>query len=461
LPAFGNPSHQLDWRRFSSQSWIDCFLDQKAILREITPAVPVTTNFMGFHPTIDYWALAAAEDVVSNDAYPETSDPDWAIDAAMASDLMRSIGEGRPWLLMEQAVAYATWRDQNSTKRPGVMRLGSYQSIARGADGVMFFQWRTSQAGAEMHMIGLVSHGGIDNRQWREATALGGELARLSELAGSRVKAKVAILFDWTNWWALETEGKLDAAIRLMPHVRELYAALFRIGVTVDFAQPGSNLAGYSLVVAPHLYLVDDAGADNLCRYVEGGGTLLMSFFSGLVDDKVHIRLGGYPAPFREILGLRVEEFAPFAGSMTNGMRTEDGRRFECRTWADVVRVDGAEALATFEADFYKGLPALTRHRYGKGSALYLATRPDEAGVAWVVGRACETAGIAASPGASSAVEIVRRSDGVRSWMFVLNHSDEAVEVPLEGSGVELISGQAVEGSLRVAPVDLAIVRTQ
>ena len=458
-PAYANPGAILDWQRFSSQSWIDCFLDQKAILGELTPTVPVATNFMGFFKPIDYWAMAACEDIVANDAYPETTDPDWQIDAAMVADLMRSLGRGRPWLLMEQATAYATWRDRNSTKRPGVMRLGSYQSVARGADGVMFFQWRAAPVGAEMHMIGLVSHNGTDNRQWREVVELGAELKRLAELGGSRVRASVAILFDWANWWALEAEGKVAATLRLLPLARAFYSALFRLGVTVDFAQPGSDLSDYSLVIAPHLYLLDEAGAANLRRYTEGGGNLLVTFFSGLVDENVHMRLGACPAPFTEMLGLEIEEFVPFAGSMTNSIRTSDGHAFDCRLWADVVRLHGADAIATFERDFYKGSPAVTSHRFGKGSAMYAATMPDQPGLAWLVDQACQVAGIAATPGACSTVEVVRRSDGAQSWLFVLNHSEEAVEVPLGRAGVELISGQPVEKSVRVAPVGVAIIR--
>jgi beta-galactosidase len=459
LPAPANPSQELDWRRFWSDSWIECFLEQRGILREITPAVPATTNFMSFHVPIDYWALAADEDVVAGDVYPETSDPEWVIDSAMAGDLMRSLGGGRPWLLMEQAVAHATWRERNSTKRPGVMRLGSYQSVARGADGVMFFQWRSAPAGAEMHMIGLVSHGGTDSRQWREAVRLGAELKGMSELRGSRVRAEVAILFDWNNLWALEAEGKPSSAIHLTTHARALYAALFRLGVTADFAEPGSDLSRYRLVVAPHLYLVDDAAAANLQRYVANGGTLLMSFFSGLTDPNVHIRQGGHPAAFRELLGVLVEEFAPFTARMANGMRTQDGRVFECSMWADVVRLEGAEAMATFTGDFYKDRPAVTCHSHGGGSAIYLATMPDEEGLAWVAGRACEEAGVSAAPGACSTVEIVRRGDSACSWLFVLNHSAAAVEVPLARSGVELTSGRTVKRSLRVGPVDAAIVR--
>jgi beta-galactosidase len=459
LATFANPGHDVDWRRFWSDSWIESFTAQKAILREVTPAVPVTTNFMGFYKPIDYFALAAVEDIVAQDTYSDPADPEWMIDTAMIGDLMRSLGGGRPWLLMEQALAYTTWLDVNATKRPGVMRLGSYQAVARGADGVMCFQWRSAPAGAEMHMVGMVSHAGTDNRQWREAVSLGEELKRLSEICGSRARAKVAILFDWANWWALDCEGKPSAQIHQMPQVRALYSALFALGHTVDFALPASDLSSYSLVIAPNLYLMDAAAAENLRSYTEAGGTLLMSFFSGLVDQNLHMRLGPCPVRFTDLLGLEIEEVAPLAAHMTNNIQTADGRSFDCRLWADVVKLEGAQAMATFGADFFKDRPAVTVHAFGKGSAMYMATMPDHDGIAWVVGKASEAAGLTPEPGACASVEIVRRSNGAQSWLFLLNHSDEGVEVPLDRPGVELISGRRVERSVRVAPVDVAIVR--
>ena len=209
------------------------------------------------------------------------------------------------------------------------MRLGSYQAIARGADGIMFFQWRQSKAGAEKHHSGMVPHGGTDTRVWRDVKALGNELPKLDSVLASQVKADVAILMDWNNWWALELDSRPSSDLKLIPQLYSYYKPLFERNITVDFAHPESDLSRYKLVIAPNLYLVNDASAKNINKYVEHGGNLVMSFFSGIVDENEHIHLGGYPAPFKEMLGLVVEEFAPYSETQTNSIRTTDGKQFK------------------------------------------------------------------------------------------------------------------------------------
>jgi beta-galactosidase len=458
-PSFLNPSHVLDWRRFCSDSWLACFRDQSAILREVTPGVPVTTNFMGFHGPLDYWTWAREEDVVSNDSYPDPADAEWMVGSALTSDLIRSLGEGRPWILMEQASAHVNWRQRNATKRPGVMRLGSFQALARGADGVMFFQWRASQAGAEQHHSAMLPHGGTSTRMWRETSALGEELKLSAELAGSRVISDAAILYDWENAWALESGPLPSNAVRLLPQVRSFYSALFRRGLTVDLAHPASDLTGYRLVVAPSLYLTTDAAAENLARYVEHGGTLLVTFFSGIVDANDQVRLGAAYQPFHRLLGVEVEEFAPLEDGGVARVSSDEGG-FDGSLWVDVIRLDGAEPLAWFADDYYASRPAVTRHRFGLGTALYSGTLPDASGLDWLVGRACEAAGITGDT-APSGIEKVRRSDGVREWLFVLNHTEEGVEVPVGRGGVDILTGAAVDASVQLGPLGVAIVRRE
>jgi beta-galactosidase len=210
------------------------------------------------------------------------------------------------------------------------MRLGNFQALARGASGTLFFQWRASTAGSEKFHSALVPHAGTDTRIWREAKAYGAELPALDELLESRVRADAAILFDWENWWALEAGDKPHNDLQLLPQIREIYTQLFQRNITVDFAHPGADLSAYRLVIAPHLYLVGNGVAENLDRYVKNGGRLLMTFFSGIVDANDRVLTGGYPAPFRDLLGLWIEEFVPYAEGQSNQVRTAAGVEFAC-----------------------------------------------------------------------------------------------------------------------------------
>jgi beta-galactosidase len=459
-PAFINPSQTLDWQRFCSASWLACFEDQRAILREITPDIPLTTNFMGFHKPLDYWTWAAREDIVSNDAYPDTSESEWMIGSAMVCDLIRSLGKGRPWLLMEQAPTHVNWRVRNATKRPGVMRLGSYQAIARGANGVMFFQWRASQFGAEKFHSAMLPHAGTDTRVWREAKALGAELKQLDGLLKSEVHAEVAILFDWESWWALEQEGKPLNDLRLMPLVKAYYTTLYQQGVTIDFAHPNADLSQYRVVIAPQLYLLNDQAVQNITQYVANGGTLLMSFFSGIVDEHDHVRLGGYPAPFQDLLGMHVEEFAPYALVQTNEIRTVDGQQFSCTQWSDIIQLHGAESLAAYRHDYYAETPAITRHPFGQGVGYYVGTQLDDAGLSWLLNRVSSEAKVSGSPTNPIGVEIIQRNDDTHTWLFALNYSDQPVEIKLDRSGRNVISGQPVERSITLGSSDVAIIQS-
>jgi len=459
-PVSVNPTLQLDWARFNSASWVACFDEQKTILNKFTPNIPVTTNFMGFHKPVDYWDLASREDVVSNDNYPDTFDPAWMVQAGMICDLMRSLRNRQPWILMEQAPTHVNWRHRNATKRPGVMRLCSYQAVARGADGIMFFQWRASKAGSEKHHSGMIPHIGTDSRVWREIKSFGNELPRLDPVLASQVAADVAILLDWESWWALEVDGKPSNDLRMMPQIMSYYAPLYHRNITVDFAHPESDLSKYKLVIAPNLYLVKEPAIENINRYVENGGNLVMSFFSGIVDEHEHIRMGGYPAPFREMLGLVVEEFAPYSEAQSNSICTNDGKEFRCTFWSDVIHLKNARAIASYEQDYYADSPAVTHNLFGKGNAFYVGTVLENNGMEWLVEQVCNAAGVqSVSANVPAGVELLQRVNGKSSFLFVLNHSSEKVTVHLEQSGVELVTGVQVSGSIALEPTGVAVVQ--
>jgi beta-galactosidase len=459
-PAQANPMQRLDWRRFGSDSWLACYEEQKTILRELTPHIPLTTNFMRFHNPLDYWKWAQSEDVVSFDSYPDISDPRWMVEAGMGFDLMRSLRSGQPWILMEQAPTHVNWRVRNVTKRPGVMRLGSYQALARGANGIMFFQWRASKAGAEKFHSAMVPHVGTDSRVWREVKALGTELKRFDGLLASRVRSEVAILFDWENWWALDGSDKPINDIKLLDRILGIYTEFFQRNITVDFAQPAADLSRYKLVIMPHLYLVNSRAAQNIESYVANGGNLWMTYFSGLVDENEHVLPGGYPAQFRKLLGLWIEEFAPYSLGDSNHIQAGTSERFACNDWSDIIHLEGAEALAHYTEEYYAGTPAVTRHAFGKGSSYYLGTSLDKAGMSWLLGRLFKEAGIKESNKVPDGLEMTQRSDGDHTWTFILNYSNERLRVDLPQGGLNLVTGATVTGRIQIEPKDVAIIQT-
>ncbi|MBQ0895084.1 beta-galactosidase [Micromonospora sp. U56] len=453
-PTFANPTQQLDFLRFSSDEQRAQLRAEREVLARLVRQ-PVTTNFMigtGIK-YLDYHSWASDVDVVSNDHYLTAADPLSHLGLALAADHTRGVAGGDPWLLMEHSTSAVNWQPRNVAKTPGQLRRNSLAHVARGADGVLFFQWRASRAGAEKFHSALVPHAGPDTKVFREVCQLGADLKALAEVRGSRVDAEVAILFDWEAWWGVELDSHPSVDVTYVDRLQALYGALWRAGVTTDVVHPSADLSGYQLVLVPTLYLVRDADAEALHRYVDGGGTALVTYFSGIVDEHDHIRLGGYPGAFRDLLGVRTEEFFPLREG--ERVRLDDGAT--AGVWTEWLHPEGAEVLASYADGPLPGVAALTRHRVGRGTAWYVGTRLDEAATDRLVARLLAEAGARPPVAAPTGVEVVRRRDGDRSWLFVINHTD--AEVRLDVTGTELLGGARCTGELRVPAGEVAVVR--
>jgi beta-galactosidase len=461
-PYHSNPTQCLDFKRFTSDAFLELHKMEAAILRAATPAVPLTTNFMGFFKPLDYRAWAPEIDYVAWDSYPDPVDEPAARHAgAVGHDLMRSLKPDRPFVLMEQATSAVNWRPVNLPKRPGIMRLQSLQVLARGGDGVMFFQWRASVAGAEKFHSGLVQHvPPAQSRVFAEVSALGAELKKLAPVAGSLVRNRVAIAFDWHAWWAVELESK-PGQINYAAWAQALHRWFYERNLGVDFVHPGSSLAAYDLVVAPALYLLPAKSAANLTAFVARGGTLLATYFSGIVDENEHVVAGGYPARLREVLGLWVEEWAPYPAGRTNGVRF-GGSKVTCDHWCDLLHLDGAQVLATYTGDFFAGRPAVTRNEHGRGAAYYLGTRLDAAGLDLLLTRVTKEAGVKPALRVPAGVEATVRESGKAKFLFLLNHTDKPVKISLGAHrGRDLVTGKAAARTLTLPPLGAAVVQSE
>jgi beta-galactosidase len=453
-----NPTQQLDFARFSSDELLDCYKAEAAIIRAGS-SHPVTTNFMGFNMglarPIDYWRWAPEMDIISNDHYLVAEDRQNYQELAMSADLTRGWADGQPWLLMEHSTSAVNWQPRNIAKAPGELLRNSLQHVARGADGALFFQWRAAKAGAEKFHSALLPHAGPNTKVFREVVELGRVLTAIGEVAGSTVAdAQVAILHDTDARWASELDSHPSVDVSNLDETRAWHAGCYRAGITADFRQSTDDLSSYRLVIAPVQYLVSDAGAANLRRYVESGGTLVVTYFSGIVNENDHIRLGGYPGAFADLLGIRVEEFFPLHAAETVSLN----RFGSGAIWSELGQPTTAELLATYQDAPVAGSPAVTRNRAGRGLAYYVGTSLSPDGVSEfleeVAGQAGVTPAVAQLP---AGVEAVTRAAGQQRWTFVINHSPVPAAVALDGT--DLITGQQVRDTLTVAAGGVSVVR--
>lgn len=465
--TFPNPSQVLDYRRFMSDSLLECYLGEYRILKQMTPDIPITTNLMSNFKPLDYFKWARHMDVVSWDSYPDP-EPDFPANwAALNHDLMRSLKNGQPFLLMEQAVNNVNWRPVNTNKRPGVMRLWSYQAVARGADAVLFFQWRQSRKGAEKFHSAMVPHDGDENsRTYREVVEVGRELGELAEITDTRIPAKVAVLFDYENWWAVEYEQRPSSNLLYFDRVHDFYDPLYAANIPVDFVAGDGDFSHYQMVIAPLLYMVKPGVAEKLAAFVKAGGTLVTSYFSGIVDETDSVFPGGYPGPLSEVLGIRVAEFDPLEPHMANRIRVVDpsgqfNEEYACSLWCEVVRPVTAKPWAIFTEDYHAGGPAITCNRFGLGEAWYIGTQPEKPMLAEFVTGLCRKMGIQDPLRTPPGIEVTCRQNESGRYYFVLNHHNrpENVQLPDDREFLDLISGNPVQGSLALNARGVAILK--
>ena len=451
----------LDYRRFNSESILNCYRMEYDAIHAITPDIPITTNLMGNYQSLDYQMWAKYMDFISWDNYPSNDDSYAKI--AMAHDLMRGVKQGKPFALMEQTPSVTNWLSYNALKRPGVMRLWSYQAVAHGADTVMFFQMRRSIGACEKYHGAVIDHVGNENtRVFREIAALGKELEEIGDLTlGGRTKAKIGLLFDWDNWWALEYSTGPSCELRYLTEFGRYYEALRKRNYDVDIIGAEDELEPYSVVIAPVLYMVKGDYDEKIRSFTQKGGTFVTTFFSGIVQENDLVTLGGYPGKLRDIMGIWVEEIDALPNGEENAF-TYEGENYPAKLLCDIIHTEGAEALSAYEKDFYAGSPVFTVNSYGKGKAYYIGTASNEAFYQKLLTEICENAGVKPVLKTPELVEVTSRENEKGKYLFVLNHAEEEKTVQLSGNYKDILTGKSYHNEeLTLAKKDVAILQVE
>lgn len=451
---FMNPGKLLDFKRFSSDALKAFYCAERDLLEELTPGRPLTTNFMvsagGTGLDYDDWGYEV--DFVSNDHYftPGEAHLDELLYSASLTD---GIARKQPWFLMEHSTSAVNWRAINYRKEPGQLVRDSLAHVAMGADAVCYFQWRQSKAGAEKFHSAMLPHAGADSQVFRDVCELGADLQRLSDagVLGTRVaQSPVAVVFDYESQWATEHTATPSQEVRHWTEPLDWFRALADVGIGADVVPVRAGWDDYDVVVLPSVYLLSEETSERVRRFVAHGGKLIVTYYTGIADERDHVHLGGYPGSIRDVVGVRVEEFAPMGqdGGTLDHLEVSNGT--VATDFADVITSmdEDTRVLASYHADVWTGLndvPAVTVHPYESGVAAYVGCRLGRQGIAATLPQLFEALGESALLLGNGDVFTVDRVDdsGEHGLRFVFNRTHEPVSVPLPGQALVASLAQA------------------
>lgn len=432
----------VNWKRFSSDQYASFIRNESAPIRELSPGIPVTTNLMGTHEPLDYWRLADVLDFVSMDAYPLYDDRPGMVDVAVEHsfiyDLMRSFKRGRPWLLMECTPSSANWMPAMKLKRPGIHALTAMQAVAHGSDSVLYFQWRQSLGCREKLHGSVLDHtGSAETRVFREVASVGARLNSLRDVVHSGRQIQIGLIYDWENRWAIEaTSGPTRDQKSYLPACLAHYRPLWQGGWPVDVIQSPCDFSPYRVLVAPMLAMLRPGVAGRIRSFVESGGTLIGTYWSGLTDDDGRLFETPFPGPLADVFGICNEEtdllhpgervvVSPVPGNPL-GLAGE----WLAETYCALLSSQGADVLACYASEFYAGSPALTRHRFGRGTAYYVGFRAGEDFHAQFTAACLDDAGLPKPWDLPPGVTVQSRASSSETFAFLLNFTNHPHSIP-------------------------------
>jgi len=430
-PNSHNPSLLLDWKRFCSDLIIEFQQLQIEIIHKICPNHFITHNFMSFFDKIDYFGLATNLDFIGYDQYPGGF---WLKDSAFLPpfelaaglDLMKGLKD-KPFWIMEHQAGPAGWETLGPTPRPGQLRMWTSLSVARGADAVFYFRWRSCLFGTEQFWHGILPHSGIPGRRYDEIKKTISELRPvMSKLKGLKSQSNVAILFSYEQNWAIEIQPH-HPDLDYIQQIKKYYAYFYDRNIAVDFISEESNFSKHSLIIAPLQFLTNERLVERFKTYVSNGGNLVLTMRTGVKDDNNVCLDSHLPGPFSDLLGIEILDYDCLR-ELSVQVSLDGKIAGTAQKWCDIISLKSAKAIAHYNGEYYKGVPAATVNALGAGQSYYIGFEPDDALMSNIMDLITSELNIEPIAATPKNIEISRRTSKKGNYYFVLNHSGEKVE---------------------------------
>lgn len=462
----------LDWQRFVTDQTIDFYKNEIEPLRELTPDISITTNFMADtedlipFQALNYSEFAKHVDLISWDAYPawhsdSQTDKELAVKVGFIDDLYRSLKQ-KPFYIMESTPSLVNWHEVNKAKRPGMHLLSSMQHVAHGSDSIMYFQWRKSRGASEKLHGSVVDHdNNTENRVFKDVQEVGHYLEKMREIVGTNRKAEVAFIYDWENQWAMKTiQGYSQESLRYPQTTQEHYRRFWERDIPVDVLNVNQDFSDYKLVVVPMLYLMKESFMEKLSTYIEAGGTVVMTYISGVVNENDLVYLGGWHEKLQSVFGLDISETDTYYPSDNNSVNYQ-GKNYVVKDYATILKDVSGDILGTYVADFYQDTPAVVRNQQGTGTSYYIGARMESEFQDDFYDHLIETlhlrAPVQSTHGKNVSVQVRQAPDA--DYVFIMNFGTAEETVDFEGKMIDVVTEEEVEKSLSLDAYGVRVLK--
>ena len=466
----------LDWRRFVSDTTVEFVKWEADAIRPYSDR-PITTNCMGLFDRYDHRKMAKHLDFYSHDGYPSwfaSDDIDTLCSQyVFSSALCRGMKDGKPFILMESAPGINVWRQEfRPVKSTEQQIFEAMFFVATGSDSVLYFQWRKGRGGGEKYHGAIVDHlGTSEHRVFQSVREIGSMLQKMDGIIGTGIRSELAIVFDYDTMWALNgsPESYVETFARRENNgykitARKLLAACWKQNIPADIIGYESDFDRYKAVFLPSPYIMTEALAEKLKDYVRRGGTVVSFYMAAMVNENDLTHLGGMPGcGLRDLFGLRVDETSDYScpGCGIHNSVRYGKSIYPVTANADIPILEGAEMLGEYQEDFFRGSSAVSRNRYGAGSAYHIAFRPDDAFLYDFIRDLCDGLQIHAPDAVTGDANIrvtCREGDG-EAYYFVLNCSKQAQGFTLHRPMRDVLSGETKSGSDTLPPFGTLILK--
>lgn len=437
--AWLNPSYMLDYNRYASDSVVEHINWQQELIRKNCPDTAITTNVWFCRNMPNFYDEFKKLDFISYDNYPTTRLPDNSEECyshAFHLDLMRGVKRKGFWVMEQLSGGLGCWAPMGRTPSPGMIKGYSLQAFAHGADTVVHFRWRTAVSGAEMHWHGLIDHSNIPGRRFKEFSELCKEAAALEAVRNTEIRSDIAILYSPDDEYAFKIQPQTNGMYYMEQHFL-LDSAFAKYGLNIDVISRLEDISRYKIVIAPQMYLTDEAVTKRLYEFTENGGTLVLTNRSGVKDENNKCIMEQLPTVYRKLVGAYVEEYDPI-GYDTSSIRLTDGSIYKCRQWCDILCPETAETITVYDEEFYKGKAAITRNSCGRGTAYYIGTVCEKKLYCKLAKDILLESGIPFVEGLPDNVELTTRTgDGIIA-RFIFNNTAENQHFTLDKEEISL-----------------------